>query len=524
MRSAPETPWWTRLLEQFQNFLVIILLVAVVISMVEWLLQDPRETALPYEAIVIIAIIVLNALLGFIQEARAEKAVHALMALASPEATVVRDGERQRVTTDEIVPGDIVMVEAGDKIPADARRHRGCKSATRRGSPTGESVPVSKKVQPIDGDVGLGDRRNMLFSGTVVTYGRGEAVVVATGMETEVGHIAGLLEVAEKQPTPLQQELDRTGKRLSIIMLLICAVVFAAGLFSTTTFSLNVILSLFLFAVALAVAAIPEALPAIVTVGLSLGVRRLAAAHAIVRKLPAVETLGAATVICSDKTGTLTRNEMTVRAIMTAEALVDVSGSGYIPEGEFTVGGVELAELSGTRAAVEKMLRVAALANDAAIVNSEGRWKVQGDPTEGALIVAARKLGVAEFELAASLVSQKSPSPRNASATPPSMSIAKTSMSCTFSSRVHPKSCSRTAIICGRTARSSNLAKTVERTSRGAMTHSRARRSVPWQSPRVPYRLPLWASICRLPSPIARRRSSCRTASRMTSCCSASSV
>jgi Ca2+-transporting ATPase len=400
LKSAPETPWWTRLLEQFQNFLVIILLVAVVISMVEWLLQDPRETDLPYEAIVIMAIVVLNALLGFIQEARAEKSVRALMALAAPEATVVRDGERQRVTTNDIVPGDIVMVEAGDKIPADARLIEVANLQTDEAPLTGESVPVSKKVQPIDGDVGLGDRRNMLFSGTVATYGRGEAVVVATGMETEVGRIAGLLEVAEKQPTPLQQELDRTGKRLSVIMLAICAVVFAAGLFSTTTFTLNVMLSLFLFAVALAVAAIPEALPAIVTVGLSLGVRRLAAAHAIVRKLPAVETLGAATVICSDKTGTLTRNEMTVRAIMTAEALVEVGGSGYVPEGEFTVEGAKLAELSGTRAAVEKMLRAAALANDAALLHSEGRWKVQGDPTEGALIVAARKLGVAESELA----------------------------------------------------------------------------------------------------------------------------
>jgi Ca2+-transporting ATPase len=400
LKSAPETPWWRRLLEQFQNFLVIILLVAVVISMIEWLLQDPRESALPYEAIVIMAIVVLNAMLGFIQEARAEKSVRALMALAAPESTVVRDGERQRVTTDEIVPGDILMVEAGDKIPADARLIEVANLQTDEAPLTGESVPVAKETKPFDADVGLGDRRNMLFSGTVATYGRGRAIVVATGMGTEVGRIAGLLEAAEKQPTPLQQELDRTGKRLSIIMLGICAIVFAAGLLSTSTFTLNVILSLFLFAVALAVAAIPEALPAIVTVGLSLGVRRMAAAHAIVRKLPAVETLGAATVICSDKTGTLTRNEMTVRAIMTAEALVEVGGSGYIPEGEFTVGGAKLAETPGTRAAVEKTLRAAALANDAALVNSEGRWKVQGDPTEGALIVAARKLGVVESELA----------------------------------------------------------------------------------------------------------------------------
>ena len=347
LKSAPETPWWTRLLEQFQNFLVIILLVATVISMIEWLLQDPRETALPYEAIVILAIVVLNAMLGYFQEARAEKSVRALMALAAPESTVVRDGERQRIAAHEIVPGDIVMVEAGDKIPADARVIESANLHTDEAPLTGESVPVAKETKPIDADVGLGDRRNMLFSGTVATYGRGRAIVVATGMGTEVGRIAGLLEAAEKEPTPLQQELDRTGKRLSIIMLGICAIVFATGVLTSPVFNLNAMLSLFLFAVALAVAAIPEALPAIVTVGLSLGVRRMAAAHAIVRKLPAVETLGAATVICSDKTGTLTRNEMTVRAIMTAEALVDVGGSGYIPEGEFTVGGAKLAEIIG---------------------------------------------------------------------------------------------------------------------------------------------------------------------------------
>ena len=240
----------------------------------------------------------------------------------------------------------------------------------------------------------------MIFSGTVVTYGRGRAVVVATGMKTEVGRIAGLLEAAEKEPTPLQQELDRTGRRLTVVMLGICAVVFAAGLMSTPTLTLNVVLSLFLFAVALAVAAIPEALPAIVTVGLSLGVRRMAAANAIVRKLPAIETLGAATVICSDKTGTLTRNEMTVRAIVTSNGAIDVGGSGYIPEGEFSQGGKPLAQDSAVRAAVTRTLRAAALVNDAALTESEGRWKVQGDPTEGALIVAARKLGLTQDDLA----------------------------------------------------------------------------------------------------------------------------
>jgi P-type Ca2+ transporter type 2C len=400
LRSAPETPWWDRLAEQFENFLVIILLVATVISMAEWLLQDPRETALPYEAIVILAIVVLNALLGYVQEARAERSVRALMALAAPESTVIRDGERRRVHADEVVPGDIVLVEAGDKIPADARIVEEANLHVDEAPLTGESMPVPKDAASIERDVGIADRRNMLYAGTVATYGRGRAVVVATGMGTEVGRIAGLLETAKKDPTPLQQELDRTGKRLSIVMLGICAVVFATGLLTSNVWSLHTILSLFLFAVALAVAAIPEALPAIVTVGLSLGVRRMAAANAIVRKLPAVETLGSATVICSDKTGTLTRNEMTVRAIYTADGLVEVSGSGYVPQGAFTAGGQAIAEGSDARAAVAQTLRAAALANDADLLHSEGRWRVQGDPTEGALIVAARKLGITEAELA----------------------------------------------------------------------------------------------------------------------------
>lgn len=399
LKGAPETPWWKHLLEQFENFLVIILLVATVISMVEWVLQDPREAALPYEAIVILAIVILNALLGYFQEARAERSVRALMELAAPEATVVRDGERQRVPAHSLVPGDIVLVEAGDKIPADARLIDDANLKTDEAPLTGESMPVAKDAQPIDADVGIGDRRNMLYSGTVATYGRGRAVVVATGMATEVGRIAGLLEEAEREPTPLQQELDRTGRRLTVVMLGICALVFAAGLISTTELTLNVVLSLFLFAVALAVAAIPEALPAIVTVGLSLGVRRMAAAHAIVRKLPAIETLGAATVICSDKTGTLTRNEMTVRAIYAAGSVIDVGGSGYAPQGDFTIGGKPASESMPARAALERVLCAAALANDATLTRTDDRWRVQGDPTEGALIVAARKAGIQDSTL-----------------------------------------------------------------------------------------------------------------------------
>jgi Ca2+-transporting ATPase len=399
LKSAPETPWWRRLLEQFQNFLVIILLIATVISMAEWLLQKPRESDMPYEAIVILAIVILNALLGYFQESRAERSVRALMALAAPESTVVREGERQRIPAYEIVPGDIVLVEAGDKIPADARVIESANLRADEAPLTGESVPVAKSSDAIDEEVSLGDRRNMLYASTVATYGRGRAVVVATAMGTEVGRIAELLEAAKTEPTPLQQELDRTGKRLSVIMLGICAVVFLTGLLSGPVADLDAILGLFLFAVALAVAAIPEALPAIVTVGLSLGVRRMAAAHAIVRKLPAVETLGAATVICSDKTGTLTRNEMTVRAVSTAGALIEVGGSGYIPEGEFTLVGAGLTEGSPAHEAVAMTLKAAALANDAVLSQSEGRWRIQGDPTEGALVVAARKFGISEADL-----------------------------------------------------------------------------------------------------------------------------
>jgi Ca2+-transporting ATPase len=399
LNAAPETPWWRRVVEQFENVLVIILLVATVISVVEWLLQDPREQALPYEAIVILLIVVLNALLGVIQESRAEKSVRALMALAAPEATVVRGGERMRVPTKDIVPGDVFLVEAGDKIPADARVIESANLQADEAPLTGESVPVEKEAKPLDAEIGIGDRKNMLYSGTVATYGRGRAVVTATGMSTEVGRIAGLIETAEKEPTPLQQELDRTGKRLSAIMLGICVIVFITGFLTSPVTSMAAILTLFLFAVALAVAAIPEALPAIVTVGLSLGVRRMAGANAIVRKLPAVETLGAATVICSDKTGTLTRNEMTVRALATATALVEVSGSGYIPEGEFTVDGSPLSNAASEKEAVMRTLQAAALANDAALVQVEGRWRVQGDPTEGALVVAARKLGIGEAEV-----------------------------------------------------------------------------------------------------------------------------
>ena len=356
---------------------------------------------------------------------------------------------------------------------------------------------------------------------TVATYGRGRAVVVATGMGTEVGRIAGLLEAAEREPTPLQQELDRTGKRLSVNHVRNLRGRVRDGADQqpdphvSTRFS-----SLFLFAVALAVAAIPEALPAIVTVGLSLGVRRMAAAHAIVRKLPAVETLGAATVICSDKTGTLTRNEMTVRAIFMAGTLVEVGGSGYIPEGDFTIEGAPLAEASPVRQAMAETLRAAALANDAALVHSEDRWRVQGDPTEGALIVAARKSGIAEPIWRAFPALRKSPSPPNASAIPPCMRIPTIRTSAVFVKGAPEVLLAKIDFIRedGKSARSTSSAAP---SCRPATTRLPVRRCARLPSRRAPSRPPPWASIRRRP-PLAscRRGSNCPTASRTVLCCS----
>ncbi|MEZ5817430.1 MAG: cation-translocating P-type ATPase [Hyphomicrobiaceae bacterium] len=394
LAEPPPVPWWRRLLAQISSVLVVILIVAALISAFEWWLKVPRETAGPYEAIVILAIVVLNAILGLVQEARAERAVEALTALSAPESTVLRDGIRQRVPARDLVPGDILLVEAGDRIPADCRLIETANLAVDEAALTGESLPVTKHDRSIGSVSALGDRRNMIYSGTVATTGRGRAVVVATGMHTELGKIAGLLGGEMQEPTPLQNELDRTGKRLTAAMLAICAIVFATGLVTSPVIDIDVVLDLVLFAVALAVAAIPEALPAVVTVGLSLGVRRMASANAIIRRLPAVETLGAATIICSDKTGTLTRNEMTVRTLLVAGREIAVGGSGYVPEGSFTIDGSPLVPASGTAIALEQMLTAAALANDSGLVREEGRWRVEGDPTEGALVVAARKHGI----------------------------------------------------------------------------------------------------------------------------------
>jgi len=392
LAAAQPTPAWRRFLAQFQDTLVILLLVATAISVGLWVYE--RDEVLPYEGLVIFSIVLLNGVLGYVLEARADRALAALRAMSAAEATVIRDGERQSVPATEIVPGDVILIEEGDTVPADARLLQVTALKTAEASLTGESIPVSKGTAPIEGEVGLGDRHNMVFSGTAATYGRGVAVVTATGMQTEMGKIAGLLQQIPAEATPLQRELDRTGKLLGVAVLIIAAIVVVAIIAVQQVRDLAAIVDVLILGVALAVAAVPEGLPAVVTAVLALGVQRMARRHAIVRKLPVVETLGSATVIASDKTGTLTRNEMTVRVVMTASGRADLTGTGYAPEGTIEQHGEP-----GLRSEVERALRAADLANNASLREHDGRWTIQGDPTEGALLVAARKAGLAEEAL-----------------------------------------------------------------------------------------------------------------------------
>ena len=391
LETEKPVPAWRRFLAQFQDALILLLLVATAVSIGLWIYE--RDTALPYEGLTIFAIVLLNGVLGYVQEARAERAVAALREMSANEATVLRDGERRSVPAAELVPGDVVLIEEGDTIPADARLIGSTALQAMEASLTGESVPVSKDVAPVEEEVGLGDRHDMVFSGTAATYGRGKAVVTATGMHTELGKVAGLLSRTEEVTTPLQKELDRVGKLLGGIVIAIAAVVVVTTVLVEGIRDPAAILDVLIFGVALAVAAVPEGLPAIVTTTLALGVRRMAARNSIVRKLPAVETLGSATVIASDKTGTLTKNEMTVRTVITASGRVDITGTGYAPEGELRQEGRPLEE-PALRAEVERTLSAADRANNAVLQEHGGRWSVQGDPTEGALIVAARKAGL----------------------------------------------------------------------------------------------------------------------------------
>ncbi len=396
LTAEDPVPAWRKLLAQFTDVLVILLIAAALISAGLWMYE--RESALPYEAIAIFAIVLLNALMGFVQQARAEQAVAALRQMSAARGNVIREGERQSIPATEIVPGDILLVEEGDTIPADARLIESTALQSAEAALTGESMPVQKDVAALWEEAGLGDRHNMIFSGTSATYGRGKAVVTATGMATQMGRIAGMLKQAPEETTPLQKELDRVGKVLGAIVVIIAVVMIATILVIEDVTGFAAVFDVLILGVALAVAAVPEGLPAVVTAVLALGVQRMAKRNAIIRHLAAVETLGSANVIASDKTGTLTKNEMTVRRIVTASGGVTLGGTGYVPEGEVRsdAGGAIDGPL---RSEFERVLAAADRANNAVLQDHEGRWSVMGDPTEGALIVAARKAGLEDDAL-----------------------------------------------------------------------------------------------------------------------------
>jgi Ca2+-transporting ATPase len=394
--STPPVPAWQQFLAQFWNPLTILLLVATVISFVVWWIE--RDSTYPYESLTIFAIVLLNGILGYVQEHRAERAVAALQAMTAATARVLRDGYVQTIPTTEVVPGDILVIEEGDTIAADARVLEAIALRLAEATLTGESTPVSKSSTPIDQEEGIGDQTNMVFSGTAAAAGRGRAIVTATGAETELGRIAGSLQRTVEKETPLQRELDQVGKLLGIVVMLIAIVMSVTILLVDRVGALSELVDILLLAVSLAVAAVPEGLTAITTIVLSLGMQRMAQRNVIVRKLSAVETLGSTTVICTDKTGTLTRNEMTVRAVVTASGRVDFTGAGYDPHGVALQAGQPLSN-PVLLEEVETALRAAYLVNNATLLSRDGIWTIQGDPTEGALLVAAHKVGLEEEDL-----------------------------------------------------------------------------------------------------------------------------
>jgi Ca2+-transporting ATPase len=381
---------WRILFEQFTDAMVIVLLVAAAISI---FVKDPRD------AIVIGAIVVLNAILGFVQEYRAERAMAALKRMAAPRVKVRREGELKQLDSHELVPGDIILLEAGDAVPADARVIENANLRVQEASLTGESVPVHKQSEVLEAEsIPLGDRSNMLFMGTAITYGRGTAVVVETGMQTELGRIAELIQSVESEPTPLQRRMAQLGKTLAIAALVIVALVFLLGVLQGENMA-----EMFFTAVALAVAAVPEGLPAVVTISLALGAQRMLRRQALIRKLPAVETLGSVTVICSDKTGTLTENRMTVKILDVAGHTLDLD--------EQLRDGMPVLRAADKRSrltwtAQTALLSGGALCNDAELKadhESDGDFATIGDPTEGALLVAAARNGIWKGEITGQL-------------------------------------------------------------------------------------------------------------------------
>jgi len=331
LSTAPPVPGWRKFLAQFESPLVLLLLAAAAVSLAVWGIED--HAGVPHEALTILAIVAMNAVLGFFQEERAARAVAGLAKMSAATAVVFRDGARRSIPAADLVPGDLIVVEEGMTIPADARIVRSVSLKTSEAALTGESAAIDKLEAPVPEEASLGDRLDMIYAGTVAVFGHGLAVVTATGMTSEFGKIATLLHATTPEPTPLQKELERLGRILGAIVIAIAIIVGATILALQQDITTAVLVGVLLYTVSLAVSAVPEGLAAVTTVVLSLGMQRMARRKAIVRRLAAVETLGSATVIASDKTGTLTQNEMTVRAIVTASGRVDLSGTGYGPEG-----------------------------------------------------------------------------------------------------------------------------------------------------------------------------------------------
>lgn len=365
-------------LGQFRNFLIILLMVATAISLFL------REFL---EASAMLSIIFLSALLGFVQEFRAERAVEALEKISAPTAKVIRDGRELRIPAKELVPGDIILLEAGDIVPADSRVVEAVSLQIDEAALTGESVPSQRVTTSFKAETPVADQKNMAFMGTVVTYGKGRAVVTATGMNTEFGKIASSIQTAKETRTPLQLKFELMARQIGIGVLALVFFVFVGGLLHGNAS----VAKMFIFALSLAVAAVPSALPAIVTISLALGAKVLASRNMIIKKLPAAESLGAVTIICSDKTGTITKNQMTVTRLFANGRVLSVSGTGYEPGGKFFVDGKE-----ASPAGIELLLRIGLLCNNARLSSTGGSWQVTGDPTEGSLVVLARKGGLSE--------------------------------------------------------------------------------------------------------------------------------
>jgi len=385
LRGKKKTPPVIVFLRQFLSPLIYVLMVAAIISLIVGHFLD---------AGVILGVLVLNAIIGFIQETRAEKAMEALIQMAAPRARIRRDGDIRLVSAREVVPGDIVLLETGDRVPADARLIEVSNLKVNEAMLTGESMPVDKFTDAINEDVPLAERKNMVHMGTIVSYGRATAMVVRTGMATDIGRIASAIQEIKTEKTPLQKNISRLSRYLVVLFLSICALLVVVGLLKGLDK-----LEVFLLAVAAAVSAIPEGLPAVVTVVLAVGMRIMARRNAIIRKLVAVETLGSATVICSDKTGTLTLNEMTVQRLFVDGRWIEVTGEGYIPQGEFRRDGQPVDPQ--TQPPLNLMLRIGALCNDSFLTRRDNNecCDIYGDPTEGALLVAATKAGLEKEKL-----------------------------------------------------------------------------------------------------------------------------